>query len=184
MVELGKVCDVRDGTHDSPKFIQDGYPLITSKNIKNGEIDFEDVNYVSKKDFDKINHRSRVDDGDIIMPMIGTIGGPIVVKKDREFVIKNVALIKFQDNKEIINVYVKNILASEIFNNYIESMSRGGTQKFISLSNIRTYKISVPHLKIQKQIVAEAEKEEEIIVANKKLIEIMKRKIEKVIEKI
>jgi type I restriction enzyme M protein len=34
MVKLGDVCDVRDGTHDSPKYVQqDGFPLITSKNI-------------------------------------------------------------------------------------------------------------------------------------------------------
>ena len=28
--------DVRDGTHDSPKYVLDGYPLITSKNLKDG----------------------------------------------------------------------------------------------------------------------------------------------------
>jgi type I restriction enzyme M protein len=38
MVELGEVCDVRDGTHDSPKYVLEGYPLITSKNLKNGFI--------------------------------------------------------------------------------------------------------------------------------------------------
>ena len=27
---LGKVCDVRDGTHDSPKYYMEGYPLVTS----------------------------------------------------------------------------------------------------------------------------------------------------------
>ena len=32
-VKLGKISDVRDGTHDSPEFIDVGYPLITSKNL-------------------------------------------------------------------------------------------------------------------------------------------------------
>ena len=26
MVELNIICDVRDGTHDSPKYVDDGYP--------------------------------------------------------------------------------------------------------------------------------------------------------------
>lgn len=184
MVELGEVCDVRDGTHDSPKFVQEGYPLVTSKNVKNGRIDFDNVNYISKQDFDNINKRSSVDDDDIIMPMIGTIGNPIVVKKEREFAIKNVALIKFKGNENIINIYVKNILASEMFDDYIENMSRGGTQKFISLGNIRNFKIPLPPFAIQKQLVAETEKEEEIIKANKRLIEIMEKKIKKVISEI
>lgn len=64
---LGQICDVRDGTHDSPKFVQDGFPLVTSKNIKNGTIILDDVNFISKEDYDKINQRSKVDKGDILI---------------------------------------------------------------------------------------------------------------------
>ncbi len=156
-VKLSDVCDVRDGTHDSPKYLGDGYPLITSKNIKNGNIDFKDVNYISHADLDKINQRSLVDDGDIIMPMIGTIGNPIVVKKDREFAIKNVALIKFNQETQINNHYLRAILASEYFNENYKNFSSGSTQKFISLSFIRSLKIPLPPLSIQEEIVAEIE---------------------------
>ena len=41
-------------------------------------------------------------------------------------------------------------------------------------------KIPLPPLEIQKQLVAEAEKEEEIITANRRLIEIMEEKINQV----
>ena len=34
--KLNEITDVRDGTHDSPKYIEYGHPFITSKNIKNG----------------------------------------------------------------------------------------------------------------------------------------------------
>ena len=30
---LGVVVDVRDGTHDTPKYVQAGVPLVTSKNL-------------------------------------------------------------------------------------------------------------------------------------------------------
>jgi type I restriction enzyme M protein len=61
MVELGEVCDVRDGTHDSPKYILEGYPLITSKNLKNGLIDFDDVNlhFTQRSRFDQQTIKSR-----------------------------------------------------------------------------------------------------------------------------
>lgn len=73
---LGNICDVRDGTHDSPKYIDDGKPLLTSKNFKNGGIDFAGANLISESDFARINKRSKVDIGDLVMPMIGTIGNP------------------------------------------------------------------------------------------------------------
>ena len=93
--DLGQVCDVRDGTHASPKFYPEGYPLITSKNLIDGEIDFSNVSFISEKDYEEINKRSFVDDGDILLAMIGTIGNPVIVKRNRDFAIKNIALIKF-----------------------------------------------------------------------------------------
>ncbi len=66
------------------------------------------------------------------MPMIGTIGNPIIVKKEREFAIKNVALIKFTVS-DVSNKYIKQFLESIHFKHYIKRINRGGTQKFISL---------------------------------------------------
>lgn len=155
--ELNDVCDVRDGTHDSPSYYEDGYPLITSKNVIDGKISFEDVNYISKEDFDNISKRSRVDDGDIIMPMIGTIGKPVVVKKDREFAIKNVALIKFISDSKVVNVYIQAIMSSKASDIYMKSKNRGGNQKFIALGDIRKLKISVPPLSLQQSFASKIE---------------------------
>jgi len=52
------------------------------------------------------------------------------------------------------------------------------------ISEFSKIKIPLPSLVIQKQLIAETEKEEEIINSNKKLIEIMEQKIEKVISEI
>jgi len=96
-VALGEVCDVRDGTHDSPMYVDVGFSLMTSKNFSRGRIDYSGAKLISEADFIDINKRSKVDRGDIIMPMIGTIGGPVVVDFDPDFAIKNVALIKFKN---------------------------------------------------------------------------------------
>ena len=95
MKSLGKICDVRDGTHDSPKYVKEGHPLLTSKNFKDGAIEYEGANLIADVDFHQINKRSKVDVGDLIMPMIGTIGNPVLVEQEPDFAIKNVALIKF-----------------------------------------------------------------------------------------
>jgi len=170
-VELSEICDVRDGTHDSPKYYQSGFPLITSKNIIDGKIDFKNVNYISKADLDKINRRSGVGYGDIIMPMIGTIGNPIIVKENREFAIKNVALIKFYKDSKINNYFLKYILESDYFNQQYSNSSKGSTQRFISLGFIRKLRIPLPPLEIQEQIVSELENYQKIIDGAKQVIE-------------
>lgn len=84
IVEFRNLCDVfdvRDGTHDSPKFIDnDEYALVTSKNLMpNGTIDLTNVSYISESDYIEINRRSKVDIGDLLFAMIGTIGNPTIV---------------------------------------------------------------------------------------------------------
>ena len=58
---LGSVCDVRDGTHDSPQYYETGYPLVTSKNVTVGKIDLTGCSLICEADFKKINERSKVD---------------------------------------------------------------------------------------------------------------------------
>ena len=174
---LNEITDVRDGTHDSPKYVlEDGYPLVTSKNLKNGVLDFNGVNFISRKDLDAINKRSQVDDGDILIPMIGTIGGAVRVKKDREFAVKNVALIK-QKTDNIDLGYICFFLNSDYVNDLFEAGATGGTQKFISLGFLRKLQVPHPAIEIQRDIVAELEAEQKLINANKKLIEIYTDKI-------
>lgn len=152
--DFGTICDVRDGTHDSPKYYDVGYPLITSKNITGGIIDFSGCNLISKDDYMKINERSKVDLGDILMPMIGTIGKPVIVDIDNEFAIKNVALIKLRKPSKVINVFINALLQSDYFDISFINQIRGGTQKFISLGDIRKLQICVPPLTLQQQFAA------------------------------
>lgn len=156
-LELGKICDVRDGTHDSPEYYENGYPLVTSKNIIDGCISFDNVNYICETDYINICKRSQVDDGDIIMPMIGTIGKPIIVKKDRNFAIKNVALIKFVNDSKVSNIFIQSIMSSRAFDEYMKSKNKGGTQKFIALGDIRKLNIPVPPLSLQQSFASRIE---------------------------
>ena len=89
--------------------------------------------------------------------MIGTIGKPVVVKKDREFAIKNVALIKFISDSKVVNVYIQAIMSSKAFDIYMKSKNRGGNQKFIALGDIRKLKVSVPPLSLQQSFATKIE---------------------------
>ena len=148
---LGTVCDVRDGTHDSPQYYETGYPLVTSKNVTAGRIDLSNCSLISEADYNKINERSKVDTGDIIMPMIGTVGKPVIVNIKPDFAIKNVALIKFKQASKVLNIYILALLQSDYFDDAVLSKIRGGTQKFISLGDIRKLEVLIPPIKLQNQ---------------------------------
>lgn len=152
---LSDVIDVRDGTHDSPKYVPVGIPLVTSKNLVNGVIDYGNVKYITQEDADKINVRSMVDDDDILFAMIGSIGNPVLVKKYREFCIKNMALFKRFANTDISMRYVYWFLFYAQYK--LKKEASGGVQSFISLSRFREYLIPLPPVAEQNRIVAKLE---------------------------
>lgn len=134
--------DVRDGTHDSPKHLDSGKLLITSKNIKGDSIDFENASYISDEDYNKINERSLVEINDVLYSMIGTVGLVYRVDQQPNYAIKNMGLFKIHD--ELKSKWLYYYLNSPKAKGKVLSMLSGSTQKFISLSNLRNLEIEFP----------------------------------------
>lgn len=149
---LTEACRVvTDGTHDTPQYHENGIPLVTSKNLLSSGLSFGNVKYISEKDHLEISKRSGVNKGDILIAMIGTIGNVTIIDTDRIFSIKNVGLLKPNENK-VIGKYLFYYLQNSRLLNLVGT--GGTTQKFISLGSIRNIQILYPPLPEQKKIVA------------------------------
>lgn len=149
-VKLGEVIEVKDGTHDTPKYKDEGIPFLTQKNIKNGKFVFGNYKLISEEDHNKFYKRSNVVFNDIIISMIGANRGMSTIVKTKEiFSIKNVGLIK-TDEKKILSKFLDYFFKSEIGQKSILSKSKGGAQQFIGLTELRNW--LVPYLPITQQI--------------------------------
>ena len=146
--KMSDIIDVRDGTHDSPKPQESGYLLVTSKHLEAYSINPTDANFITKEDYDKINERSKVDNGDILLSMIGTVGiVSLVIDNPVTWAIKNMGLFK-TSKVEDLKYYLLNYLKSDDVRNYIEQHLAGSTQKYISLSELRNLPINIPEKNI------------------------------------
>ena len=149
-VRLAECLDVRDGTHDSPKYVSNGVPLVTSKNINGGKLDLENTKLISRQDANKINIRSKVDPGDILFAMIGSIGNPVLIEHKQEFCIKNVALFKNINNLMCMKFM---LLFFEYIQFILKKEASGGVQSFISLNHFRNFLVPLPPEAEQQRIV-------------------------------
>ena len=149
---LSELCEVKDGTHDSPKYIKEGIPFITQKNIRKEGLSFTDTRFITEIDHNKFYKRSNVAFGDILISMIGANRGMACIVDDkRVFSIKNVGLIKssFKINVQFLLYYLKSSHAMR----YVLYMSNGGAQEFVGLTALRSFPIPYPSLKEQQSIV-------------------------------
>ncbi len=148
---LSDICEVRDGTHDSPKPSHEGFALVTSKNIKDGKLDLESAYLISPQDYVEVNKRSKVERFNLLISMIGTIGEVIVVEEEPNFAIKNVGLLK--SSNPILSRYLCHYLGSQFGKSAVSLSVSGSTQKFISLGKLRELRVLYPSEERQKAIV-------------------------------
>jgi len=60
-LSLKFICDVKDGTHDTPEYVNpenESYPLVTSKDLSTGILSFDQTNHIAAFDYHSIAKRS------------------------------------------------------------------------------------------------------------------------------
>ena len=143
--EKKKLCEftgITDGTHDSPKQVEIGLPLVTGRCIVDGSIDFSQAYNISEEDVIKINKRSAVEDGDILLSNIGTIGKVCRISKSGNYAVKN--MIIFKPHDAIHSCFLHRFLTDNNTQMDFLQQAAGTSQKFVSLSFIRNTLILRP----------------------------------------
>lgn len=155
----------------TPKYVNDGIPYLTSKNIKNGKINLDIVNYISEKDYKNISNNRAIQSDDILLSMIGTIGEiGIVNENDLPFYGQNMYLLRLNTN--MVNIkYFYYFYKSSIVQEKLLNEKNQGTQGYLRTKNIEELIVPIPSLEEQNEIVEILDKFENRIDVIKKQID-------------
>jgi restriction endonuclease S subunit len=128
--------------------------------------------------------------GDLLISMTGTVGkedyGNVCqIDLDEKFLLnQRVGKFEIQSN-ELDRQYLYFVSQTDHFRKQLFANSSGGVrQANISNKGIERISIPFPEIEIQRQIVAQIEKEQALVNANKQLIEIFEQKIKDRIAKV
>lgn len=155
----------------TPKYINYGIPYITSKNIKSGKIDFENVKYIDSDDYKKISKNRPILVDDILISMIGTLGEIAVVRKlDGIFYGQNMFLVRL-DKDKMYQRYFINYFKSDTVKRQLINKQNKSTQSYLKAEHIERLKIPVPEIEEQKKIAFKLDKIQKIIDIRKKQVE-------------
>ena len=156
----------------TPEYKPEGIPYITSKNIKNGAIDFGNVNYISEEDYESISKNRPIKSGDILISMIGTIGETAeVTEQDGKFYGQNMFLVRL--NSETINKrYFLNFFRSGAVKRALAGSQNQSTQKYLKANHIEDLQIPVPSIKEQGEIANRLDLLSIVVTQRKKQLDI------------
>jgi type I restriction enzyme, S subunit len=155
---IGEICGrVVDGSHNPPKAVLEGFPMLSARNIQNRAINFNDFRYISVNDFKIENNRTNISAGDVLLTIVGTIGRTAIVPDNfQPFVLqRSVAVLKFPI---INNKFLSFCLESPLLQTYFEKNAKGTAQKGIYLKVLSEIVIPLPPLLEQKRIADKLER--------------------------
>lgn len=139
---MNEFCYVTDGTHDTPKPVDVGVPLVTGRCISSGFVDFDAAYNISEAEHEGIKKRSGLKSGDILFSNIGTVGNCCIVDYDREFSVKNVIIFKPETMRDTAYLYYW--MTSSTMQEIFGAQTNGASQQFVGLTFMRRYKLLVP----------------------------------------
>ena len=141
---------LKDGTHNPPKRVEKGVPLITGQTIENGFINYNKITYIKEEDYKKIHSKYSPHSDDLLITKIGTLG-KVAILRENDIPITvhcNSALLRFSNLNPALAFFILN---SVQFQNEFHSRKNRTVQEFINLEQIGNLEIQIPNI-TQEQV--------------------------------
>jgi type I restriction enzyme S subunit len=184
---IGDCCEVGDGTHASLQRTEAGVPYLTAKNLKDGSIAAEKIDFIAEATFEKhFKLESKVigrpKPGDVIFGIIGSLGQAYLVKSgDRIGISSSVAVLR-PNAETLLPSFLYYWVTGPTFQSALYSIKGGVAQSYISLEMIRSLPLPVPTLTTQRRIASILSPYDRLIQNNRRRIVILEEMVRRIYE--
>ena len=156
----------------TPKYTEGAkIPYITSKNLRNGSIDYSNCKYVTEDDFNKLSTKRCILENDFLISMIGTLGEVAIVSKDDLPIYgQNMYLLR-PDFSKISKKYLFYFLTSSYLKQKLLNITNGATQSYLHDTDIINQSIQNRTIEEQNSISHELDSITNALSAKKRELE-------------
>lgn len=147
--DLGEIAEIRDGTHQTPYYVESGVPFYSVENVTNN--DFRNTKYISEEEHKVLTKNFEIEKGDILMTRIGSIGECKLIDWNvRASFYVSLALLKITDS--VSSAFIYHYSLSDYFKKQADAKSlQYATPKKINLGEIAGIKVFLP-FDIEEQV--------------------------------
>lgn len=169
---MAEICSIiTDGTHQPPRFVSDGIPFLFVSNITSNILTYHSEKFIDEQTYSELIKRTPIEIGDILLSTVGSYGHPAVVKKPIRFCFqRHIAYLKPKSDM-VDSDYLHGAMLSSIVQAQIEEKVKGIAQKTLNLSEIRTIRVPVPEMHMQRAFAHFAAEIDKSKLAMKKSLE-------------
>ena len=153
-MKIKDICNsVTDGSHNPPRGIEySEYMMLSSKNIYDDEITFDEPRYLTDEDFKREHKRTNISEGDVLLTIVGTVGRTAIVDKNMPiFTLQRSVAVLHPKQELCLGRFLMYALRGK--RTYIENHAKGVAQKGIYLGEVSDIDLKLPDIVEQEQII-------------------------------
>lgn len=160
---LGDVLlSAQDGPHVSLDYCDQGIPFLSTRNVRPGELVWEDVKHISREDAQEQWRKVKPEKGDLLYTKGGTTGMAKVVDFDREFAVwVHIAVLKLR-KELVVPLWLENMLNSRFCYQQSQALTLGIVNRDLGLKRMPGICIYLPPLPLQQKFAALVERHEHL----------------------
>ena len=187
-VELGDVCEVKGGKRlprgTSFSNTPTKHPYIRVVDFRDRTVHVDSVRFISQQIHQQIA-RYTISSDDVYISIAGTIGmmGTVPRSLSGANLTENAARLML-DGRRVNKRFLAIVGSGEFAQAQVRSLTHAVGVPKLALRRIKTLRIPIPPVDIQKKIVAEIEEEEGLVAGNRELIRRFEKKIQAAIARV
>ncbi len=146
---------IKDGSHGTHRDVDQGVPLLSAKDIRNGQLDIPaDCRRISERDYDSIHAKYTFRGDDILLTIVGSIGRRCrLTGTEPRFTIQRSVAVLRPDG--IDSSYLYHYFASETFQKQLETLTNASAQGGVYLGALAECSVAYPECRTEQSKIAE-----------------------------
>jgi type I restriction enzyme S subunit len=155
MVKLGQVADFINGDRgknypSEGDFVDTGVPFINAGHLKNGDVEFSNMNYIRESRFDLLGS-GKTRQNDILYCLRGSLGKTAIVRQNGNAAIAS-SLVIIRPSDDCSVGYLYHFLTSPLGQGEVRKFDNGSSQPNLSANSVKNYLLPLPPLAEQRRI--------------------------------
>ena len=137
-------------------------PFVNAGHLNGMNIDFSDMNYISQEKYEKLSS-GKFEKGDILYCLRGSLGKKAIVNDEVRGAIASSLVIIRPDRKKVNGDYLMYSLDAPTIREQLTKANNGSSQPNLSASSVREFRIELPTLSVQEDVVKKLTKLQYVI---------------------
>ena len=136
-----------------PEYLAEGIPLISAREIRSGQVNFDGAPKISEKDFGKLSEKARPNFQDILFSKTGSIGHCAIVESNLKFAVTQNAARIVPNTEKCEPLFLLSLLRTNYFFDLANREAKGNAVKDLQLGVMKEFPVYAPPMDIQRKYV-------------------------------